>query len=109
MRGHVLRLWAWTNATNIFASCPLTLATRARLGESPRSTCARARTGARIARVSEHSDKRTNIPTNELRGFVDDDEKRPKSTLYSRDARPSLESSLRWAWSCVLVDCDAAC
>jgi adenine-specific DNA-methyltransferase len=44
--------------------------------------------------VIRHSNKRANIPTNELRGFVDDDEKRPKPTLYPRD--PSLDPQLVW-------------
>lgn len=44
--------------------------------------------------VIRHSDKRANIPTNELRGFVDDDEKRPQTTLYPRD--PSLDPQLVW-------------
>ena len=44
--------------------------------------------------VIRHTDKRTNIPTNELRGFVDEDEKRPKPTLYPRD--PSVDPQLVW-------------
>ena len=41
-----------------------------------------------------HDDKRTNNPTEELRDFVSDDEKEPKSILYSRD--PSLDPQLVW-------------
>ena len=41
-----------------------------------------------------HKDKRANIPTNELRDFVADDEKAPKSVLYPRD--PSLDPQLVW-------------
>ena len=41
-----------------------------------------------------HNDKRTNIPTNELRGFVDEDELRPKPTLYPRDR--SRDPQLVW-------------
>lgn len=41
-----------------------------------------------------HRDKRTNIPTEELRDFVADDEKKPKSMLYPRD--PSLDPQLVW-------------
>jgi adenine-specific DNA-methyltransferase len=41
-----------------------------------------------------HNDKRTNIPTNELRGFVDDEEKRPTPTLYPRDR--SRDPQLVW-------------
>ena len=41
-----------------------------------------------------HKDRRTNIPTEELRGFVTDDENRPKKMLYPRD--PSLDPQLVW-------------
>jgi len=42
----------------------------------------------------KHSDKRANIPTEELRDFVADDEKTPKTVLYPRD--PSLDPQLVW-------------
>jgi hypothetical protein len=41
-----------------------------------------------------HKDKRANIPTEELRDFVADDEKAPKTMLYPRD--PSLDPQLVW-------------
>src|SRR3984957_20756374 len=41
-----------------------------------------------------HKDQRTNIPTEELRGFVAEDEKAPKALLYPRD--PSLDPQLVW-------------
>jgi len=41
-----------------------------------------------------HKDKRTNIPTEELRDFVAEDEKAPKTMLYPRD--PSLDPQLVW-------------
>src|ERR1039457_410547 len=41
-----------------------------------------------------HKDKRTNIPTEELRDFVADEEKSPKTLLYPRD--PSLDPQLVW-------------
>ena len=41
-----------------------------------------------------HKDKRANIPTEELRDFVADDERTPKTMLYSRD--PSLDPQLVW-------------
>jgi len=41
-----------------------------------------------------HKDKRKNIPTEELRDFVKDDEDRPKTILYPRD--PSLDPQLVW-------------
>ena len=47
----------------------------------------------------KHKDKRSNIPTEELRGFVKEDEARPKDVkypglLYARD--PSLDPQLVW-------------
>jgi len=41
-----------------------------------------------------HKDKRKNIPTEELRDFVKDDEHAPKTMLYPRD--PSLDPQLVW-------------
>src|SRR3990170_2171802 len=41
-----------------------------------------------------HKDKRKNIPTEELRDFVTDDEHAPKTMLYPRDA--SLDPQLVW-------------
>ena len=41
-----------------------------------------------------HRDKRTNIPTEELRDFVKEDENKPKTMLYPRD--PSLDPQLVW-------------
>jgi adenine-specific DNA-methyltransferase len=41
-----------------------------------------------------HKDRRSNIPTEELRGFVADDESAPKTMLYPRD--PSLDPQLVW-------------
>ena len=42
----------------------------------------------------QHQEKRANIPTQELRGFVADDETAPKTMLYPRD--PSLDPQLVW-------------
>lgn len=42
----------------------------------------------------EHDEGRTNIPTEELRDFVADDEREPGSKLYPRD--PSLDPQLVW-------------
>jgi adenine-specific DNA-methyltransferase len=42
----------------------------------------------------KHQDKRANIPTEELRDFVADDELAPKTMLYPRD--PSLDPQLVW-------------
>ncbi len=42
----------------------------------------------------KHKDKRTNIPTNELRDFVAEDEKSPKTMLYPRDT--TLDPQLVW-------------
>src|SRR3989338_8531098 len=44
--------------------------------------------------VVKHKDKRANIPTEELRDFVAEDEKKPKVVLYPRD--PSLDPQLVW-------------
>ena len=41
-----------------------------------------------------YQDKRTNIPTHELRDFVAAEEKQPKTVLYPRD--PSLDPQLVW-------------
>src|SRR3989338_8161792 len=41
-----------------------------------------------------HKDKRANIPTEELRDFVADEEFAPKTMLYPRD--PSLDPQLVW-------------
>ena len=41
---------------------------------------------------TRHADKRTNIPTEELRGFVADEERAPRTVLYPRD--PSLDPQL---------------
>jgi adenine-specific DNA-methyltransferase len=42
----------------------------------------------------KHKDKRSNIPTEELRDFVKEDENQPKTILYPRD--PSLDPQLVW-------------
>ena len=42
----------------------------------------------------KHQDKRVNIPTEELRDFVVDDEKNPRTMLYPRD--PTLDPQLVW-------------
>ena len=42
----------------------------------------------------KHKDKRANIPTEELRDFVADEELAPKTMLYPRD--PSLDPQLVW-------------
>jgi len=39
-----------------------------------------------------HKDKRSNIPTNELRAMLADDERAPEAMLYPRD--PSLDPQL---------------
>jgi adenine-specific DNA-methyltransferase len=41
-----------------------------------------------------HKDKRANIPTEELRDFVAEDEDTPQTMLYPRD--PSLDPQLVW-------------
>ncbi len=44
--------------------------------------------------LKHKKEKRVNIPTKELRGFVEEDEKSPKKILYPRD--PSLDPQLVW-------------
>ena len=51
-------------------------------------------TGSKPVETYRHDEKRANIPTNELRGFVEGDEARPSSMLYPRD--PSLDPQLVW-------------
>jgi adenine-specific DNA-methyltransferase len=47
-----------------------------------------------IESLKHSKEKRMNIPTKELRGFVEDDESKPKTILYPRD--PSLDPQLVW-------------
>src|SRR5208283_1124347 len=44
--------------------------------------------------ANRHQDTRKNIPTEELRDFVADDEMKPPKMLYPRD--PSLDPQLVW-------------
>ncbi len=58
----------------------------------------KSKKSVKIASV-KHKDKRKNIPTEELRGFVEEEEKKPKEVvypglLYARD--PSLDPQLVW-------------
>jgi adenine-specific DNA-methyltransferase len=50
-------------------------------------------TSARIDTI-KHKDTRKNIPTEELRDFVRDEEQKPQTVLYPRD--PSLDPQLVW-------------
>jgi adenine-specific DNA-methyltransferase len=59
---------------------------------SPRKRAAKA--GPTPVEALRHSDRRANIPTNELRGMLADDERAPKAMLYPRD--PSLDPQLVW-------------
>jgi adenine-specific DNA-methyltransferase len=51
-------------------------------------------TGPVPVETIKHKDARTNIPTQELRGFVAVEEERPPAVLYPRD--PSLDPQLVW-------------
>ena len=51
-------------------------------------------TGPKPVDTYRHDEKRANIPTNELRGFVEGDEAQPGAMLYPRD--PSLDPQLVW-------------
>ena len=51
-------------------------------------------TGPKPVDALRHQDKHANIPTNELRGFVEGDESAPAAMLYPRDT--SLDPQLVW-------------
>ena len=53
-----------------------------------------ARTAPTQVEAIKHRDERANIPTNELRGMLVDDERSPGTVLYPRD--PSLDPQLVW-------------
>jgi hypothetical protein len=55
---------------------------------------AKKNTGQTKVESIRHKDKRANIPTEELRDFVADEELAPKTMLYPRD--PSLDPQLVW-------------
>ncbi len=55
---------------------------------------AKKKTTPKKVESMRHKDKRANIPTEELRDFVAEDEKAPKTMLYPRD--PSLDPQLVW-------------
>ena len=59
---------------------------------SPRKRATKA--GPTPVEALRHTDRRANIPTNELRGMLADDERAPKAMLYPRD--PSLDPQLVW-------------
>jgi adenine-specific DNA-methyltransferase len=59
---------------------------------SPRK--ASTKPGPTAVDALKHKDRRTNIPTNELRGMLAEDEQSPKALLYPRD--PSLDPQLVW-------------
>ena len=62
----------------------------------PSTSTPRRRSGNLPAPLTSHNhkDKRANIPTEELRDFIADEEKAPKTVLYPRD--PSLDPQLVW-------------
>jgi adenine-specific DNA-methyltransferase len=74
----------------------------ARIRTTKQSSPPRAKTMKKKAKSSSgnpidsirHKDKRTNIPTEELRDFVAEEEANPKVMLYPRD--PSLDPQLVW-------------
>ena len=51
-------------------------------------------TGPTPVEAIKHKDTRKNIPTEELRDFIAEDEAAPKNMLYPRD--PSLDPQLVW-------------
>ncbi|MBN2580211.1 MAG: site-specific DNA-methyltransferase [Pirellulales bacterium] len=52
------------------------------------------KSGSTPVKTIRHKDKRKNIPTEELRDFVTEEEQTPKTMLYPRD--PSLDPQLVW-------------
>ena len=46
----------------------------------------------------QHKDRRKNIPTEELRDFVVDEETQPKTMLYPRDPSPATPVASPWLW-----------
>jgi adenine-specific DNA-methyltransferase len=61
--------------------------------KSKTGTASRRRKTTKLETL-KHKDKRVNIPTEELRDFVAEEEKAPKTVLYPRD--PSLDPQLVW-------------
>ena len=61
--------------------------------KAPRKS-AKKKTGSKKIKTVRHKDKRKNIPTEELRDFVREDEQQPKKVLYPRD--PDLDPQLVW-------------
>ena len=59
-----------------------------------KSTAAKSAPAKTPVSAVKHKDQRKNIPTEELRDFVSDDERAPKKQLYPRD--PSLDPQLVW-------------
>ncbi len=59
----------------------------------PRKKTTSAPGGRSVAAV-RHKDKRKNIPTEELRDFVREEEQQPRKVLYPRD--PDLDPQLVW-------------
>jgi adenine-specific DNA-methyltransferase len=53
-----------------------------------------AKAGQTPVEAIKHTDRRTNIPTNELRGMLADEERAPTPVMYPRD--PSLDPQLVW-------------
>ena len=74
---------AWGRACGLVGSCAEILVLLA-------SVCL----GDAFGVVAARQDRRKNIPTEELRDFVVEDEKQPKTMLYPRD--PSLDPQLVW-------------
>ena len=73
---------------------------KSELKESAASTSVRPKAksvktnGSTPVESIRHKDKRKNIPTEELRDFVAEEEQAPKTMLYPRD--PSLDPQLVW-------------
>ena len=64
------------------------------MARKPKTTTPNNKPNSQEIDSIKHQDKRANIPTEELRDFMADDEKKPQKVLYPRDA--SLDPQLVW-------------
>jgi adenine-specific DNA-methyltransferase len=64
------------------------------LGAAEPTMAKKPKSPTEITSIRHSKDARVNIPTEELRDFVAEDEKAPKAMLYPRD--PSQDPQLAW-------------
>jgi len=85
-----------TTATKRAATAKRTATKKATSKKKTPKTAKLKKTNSKKKQIGsiKHKDKRVNIPTEELRDFVSDDENAPQKMLYPRD--PSLDPQLVW-------------